>query len=204
MLPEPRIMRVVHNPGCRQRRIEMRKWICLAMFLAFALTSAASAISERKSWRVAGTYSGLTTTKGSNVFGNAWGGGAEYSFSDRLTSDDYIPGDISLAVYYRQFRHGSDVGERTANYTSVGLKWRGGAGANAGYEGLYGGVGVGVVWLSMGPNVLPVDQREGVTKLEWSVFGGVNFAHALYAEASYSNIGDFGMDGVNFMFGARF
>lgn len=182
----------------------MRKWICLGIFLALALTSSASAISERKAWRVAASYSVLTTTAGSDTFGNAWGGGAEYSFSDRLTSDDYIPGDISFAVYYRQFRHDSAGVNNTANYTFVGLKWRGGAGANAGFDGLYGGVGAAAVWLSLDSDLRSAQQDQSVTKFEWSVFGGINFAHALYAEVSYSNISDFGIDGVNFMFGARF
>ena len=182
----------------------MRKWLCFVAFLAFAITSSAGAISEHKSWRVAASYSDLTTTRGSDTFGDAWGAGAEYSFSDRLTSDDYLPGDISIAAYYRQFRNDSEGTDRTANYTLIGLKWRGGAGANAGFEGLYGGVGAGVVWLSMDSDLRSTEQDQGVTKFEWSVFGGVNFAHSLYAEVSYSNISDFGIDGVNFMFGARF
>ena len=127
-----------------------------------------------------------------------------YSFSDRLTCDDALPGDISIAGYFRQFRHNSAGVVRTANYTSVSLKWRGGAGANAGSDGLYGGVGAGVVWVSINPEIQSVDQRQGVTKFEWSAFGGLNFARRLYAEVGYSNISDSGINGVNFLLGVRF
>lgn len=154
----------------------MRYLIITATLLVFVSALPVQAVDCGKSWRVGATYSTLTSTETQDVFGNAWGGGFEYSFSKSLSPDEAIPGDISVALYFRRFDNTRNGVDRAINYGSFGLKWRGGAGANPGSDGLYGGVEAAAALLDIRPSVESSASHEGVTKFEWSIFGGANFA----------------------------
>ena len=184
-------------------RHRMYALILLVLFLA----STSALAYPPKHWRVGGSYTQLTSEPAQSTFGNALGVGVEYSFSDRLTEDEDIPGDVSISAYYRVFDKTSNGVDRSIKYTSASIKWRGGAGANPGSEGLYGGVGAGAAWINCDPSLGLPGPHQTVVKFEWTVFAGVNYARWLFTEIGYSNAdspGEFGFGAINFTFGGRF
>jgi opacity protein-like surface antigen len=184
----------------------MRKRTCAAVVLALTLASSLTAADATKPWRVGASYAHLTSQTATDALGSAWAAGVEYSFSDALTEDEALPGDVSISVYYRIFDQTSAGVDRSVNYTSASLKWRGGAGANPGSEGLYAGIGIGAALMSIKPSLDAPGPHESMTKFEWSAFAGANYARWFFAEVGYSNagtVGGMGFGMVTFTFGAR-
>ncbi len=185
----------------------MTKHICLAAILVLILASSECLADEYRHWRLGASYARFFSIDTRSLLGDAWEIGGEYSFSDALTSDDNIPGDVSLAASYRRFDHDYRGINFIANYTSFGLKWRGGPGANAGFNGPYGGVGVAVAFVNTRPSVDVLSPSESQIKFQWSVLGGYNFGDHYYSEITYAaipNIGQFDFAILTVTVGIRF
>ncbi len=146
------------------------------------------AFGHDRHWRLGASYVRLTDTGARDLFGDAWAVGGEYSFSDKLTDDDDIPDDISLAVQFRRFDNTVPGVNYTVDYSSYGLKWRKGPGARPECDGFYGGIGLAASMVRIKPAVYGGGDADGDTRFEWTLFGGCNFARCLYAEFGYSQI----------------
>ena len=147
----------------------MRYLITALVFAAIVSAFPPSAQCRQNHFRVGGSFVSLTNTSVRQTFGNAWALSGEYSITDALTPEEMLDGgDVSIAVTYRSFNH--DLGDvnYNAQYTSFGLRWRGGAGARPDSEGLYAGVGVAAVLFDVRSAIGPAATREGVVKFEYS------------------------------------
>lgn len=176
--------------------------------LLFLISGQQTHASDCKYWRLGGSYVHLVNENTRDIFGDAWGLVGEYSFNDALTSGERIgDGDLSIAVFYRRFDEEVPGVRNTADYTSFGFKWRGGAGASPSCDGLYAGVGVAAAMLRIQPDPFDGGPHYGVVKFQYSVFGGVNFARCLYLEVGYTNIpqiSDLNFQEFTATFGGRF
>ena len=126
--------------------------VSLAIALALLFCTAGSHASQCNKWRLGGSYSQFTDSSTYDRLGGAWGVIGEYSFYDALQEDmDQITGDISVFVYYRRYDNSFRGVDFTNNYTSIGLRWRGGRGALPSCDGFYGGVGVACAIVRISP-----------------------------------------------------
>lgn len=188
----------------------MRTLVFLALMLAisFVETQQVASAADCKYWRLGGSYIHLANSETNDLLGQGWGVGGEYSFTHALTPGERIgDGDVSIAVSYRRFDNTTPAANNTVDYTSFALKWRGGAGAFPSRDGLYAGVGVAAALLRIEPNPIDSGPHYGVTKFEWSAFGGVNFARCLYIELGYNSIprlGDLTFQQLTVTLGGRF
>ena len=175
--------------------------------LAFVLWLGSAPAAADNHWRFGAAYVDLVKNNARDVLGGGWGIVGEYSFSDQLSIDEAITGDVSLYVAYRAFDKNFQGTEFTVNYTSAGLKWRGGAGARPDSEGLYGGIGLALAIMRTSPSFSLTGLENTTNKLEYTVCGGANFARNVYAEISFSRTGDvmsISLENLWFTIGARF
>jgi hypothetical protein len=175
-------------------------------FALLAFVSAALPAGCDQTWRLGGSFDYLTSGGAKNLLGNTWNVGAEYDFTDMVPEDDAMGGHISMAVYYRQFDNLSGTTDFKTSYTSFGLRWRGGAGADPGTQGLYGGIGVAAALLSIRPSFDTLTPHKSFTKLEVGAFVGVNVGRYLFLEVGYNNLNpvdSFNLSNAMFTFGVR-
>ncbi|MCE5324046.1 outer membrane beta-barrel protein [bacterium] len=182
----------------------MQKILIIYLMIVF-IPSACSA-ELQKHWRLAGSYSipGFSDTR--DLAGDAWGVGFDYSF---LGPDDEnsMGGDISVAVDYKRFSQNRASASFSLNRVLIGLKWRAGAGATCEKEGLYGGIGIGLALINSVDSPAGANIDKSRATLEWSVFGGANFARSWFIEAGYNSFGeflDFNWGNADVRFGLRF
>ena len=182
--------------------------VSLAIALALLFCTVGSHASQCNKWRLGGSYSQFTDSGTLDRLGGAWGVIGEYSFYDALQEDmDQITGDVSVFVYYRRYDNSFRGVDFTNNYTSIGLRWRGGRGALPSCDGFYGGVGVACAIVRISPSMDILSNTESATKLEWSALLGVNFAGRLYTEVGYTqtpDLSDFGFGSLTVTAGLRF
>jgi hypothetical protein len=165
------------------------RYLVTAIVLASTLLLSLSAQCHQNHFRVGGSFVRLTAGSQREALGNGWGVGGEYSFTDALTPDEQIGGgDVAIAVSYRRFDHSTSGTDSLVDYTSFGMRWRGGAGAGPDTEGWYGGVGVAAAMLRIQNTTGPSQRSDSAVKLECSIFGGANFARNAYAEIVYANV----------------
>ena len=188
----------------------MRTLVFLALLLAVSFVKAQHPVlaADCKYWRLGGSYIHVVNSQTSDLLGQGWGVAGEYSFTHALDPEEQIGGgDVSFAVSYRRFDNTTPQARNTVDYTSFALKWRGGPGASPDCDGLYAGVGAAAAVLGIRPSPFDSGPHYGVTKLEWSAFGGVNFAQRLYLELGYNSIPQFGnltFQQFTVTFGGRF
>lgn len=178
-------------------------WVSVAVAI-FVLLAAGVQADCGPNWRLAGSFDYLTASKASDLLGNAWNVGLEYDFTDFIPDDEAMGGNISMAVHYRRFDN-SDTGY-SMNYTSFGLRWRKGPGADPGCEGFYGGIGVAAALLSNRPSLNLVDPNQTLTKLEVGAFVGANLGRYLYIETGYNNlnsVNNFNLGNATIVLGIR-
>lgn len=174
--------------------------VVTVVVLAFLATASHAGCDQN--WRIGGSFDYLTSDSGRDLLGNSWNVGVEYDFTDRVPEDEAMGGNVSLAVYYRRF----DNADFKTNYTSFGLRWRGGAGADPGTQGFYGGIGVAAALLSTRPSFDTLAPHQSLIKLELGAFVGVNVGHYLFLEVGYNNLNSvdgFNLSNAMFTFGIR-
>ena len=185
----------------------MRHLVTALVFAGIVLAYPPSAQCRQNHFRVGGSGLYLVKSNTRDILGTGWAVTGEYSFNDALSTDEAITGDISVCVSYKMFDKNFPDVRYTVDYSTFGLKWRGGKGAQPDCEGLYGGIGLGGALLRMHPSLNLTSNVSSTCKLEYTVCGGANFLRHAYAEISFSRIPDideYSLEHVWLTIGARF
>ncbi len=186
----------------------MNRLLSVAALLALVLSADASMADRSRSWRLGASYARYAQCETRERLGDAWGLTGEYSFTEALDEGlDAFSGDVSVCITYRRYENSYLGVEFTSNYSSFGLKWRGGPGASPSCDGFYGGVNLAAVMVQIEPSLDILSDSESAVKFEYSFFGGANFAEKYYAEIGYSKIPDisgYGFGSLLFTMGIRF